>query len=82
MGALVWGYPGGMRGGYTKSVCQSLDAIVGMIEPCLDCDIDNWLDHHDATSQICGLGLSTYSKLLSRPSNEGGVARMHAEYRE
>ena len=73
MAALVWGYPGGMRGGYAESVCNSLESIVDLIQPCLNSDIADWEAHYSATDGIRGLGLSTYSKFLAfLPVSVGG----------
>lgn len=73
MAALVWGYPGGMRGGYTRSVCENLDSIVDIVEPWLDRNIHDWRDHLERVRPIRGLGLSTYSKFIAfLPMQVGG----------
>jgi hypothetical protein len=72
MAALVWGYPGGMRG-YTKSVCDNLASIVEMVEPWVGHNIRDWAAHFEGARPIRGLGLSTYSKSIAfLPVQVGG----------
>ncbi len=60
---ILWGYPRGMRGNHFENISSKLEEI----KECLleaKSGIENWNNHYEKLSEINGIGLSTYTKLL------------------
>lgn len=63
LSTIIWGYPGGMRGRHVSNLIKGIDDIEEALTSAKS--IKDWASHYKSVEQIRGLGLSTYSKLLS-----------------
>lgn len=62
---VLWGYPSGMRNNYFISIIKKINTLIAIIETAQENGgVASWFDHFEEVSEIRGLGLSTYSKLL------------------
>jgi hypothetical protein len=64
MATIIWGYPRGMRGHNFKNVISHLEALRQLLLDARSCPISDWTSHWERLSEIHGIGLSTYTKLL------------------
>jgi hypothetical protein len=62
--AVIWGYPGGMRGDHFASLIGHLEELTEILSSARSTPISNWLSHYDRVKPIKGVGLSTYTKFL------------------
>jgi hypothetical protein len=73
---IIWGYPGGMRGGYAADIFseEEFGPLSATLKAVRSIDIrPNMWEAHLASAKVRGLGLSTYTKLLSfLPFKVGG----------
>jgi len=60
---ILWGYPIGMRGTNFSKLLQNKETILDLLIDAKS-GISDWRVHSRIATQIPGLGLSTYSKLL------------------
>jgi hypothetical protein len=61
---IIWGYPRGMRGHNFRNVISDLEALCQRLSDARSCPISDWRSHCERLSEIHGIGLSTYTKLL------------------
>jgi len=59
---ILWGYPSGMRGNLFHHITSNLEMLISVLES--SASVKDWGEHYNLVSQIHGVGLSTYSKLL------------------
>lgn len=64
LATIIWGYPSGMRGKNFLEIVNNWDAIRGILEKNKN-GIINWEQNWNEITEIKGLGISTYTKLLN-----------------
>ncbi len=62
---IIWGYPGGVRGGYFSQIINNTNAIIRNLQEFPENIAEtNWLASYKTLNEIPGLGMSTWTKLL------------------
>lgn len=61
---IIWGYPRGPRGDNFSNICSNIDSLKNLLKSVKKKCIRNWENHIEKLSDIDGVGLSTYTKIL------------------
>lgn len=65
LSTIIWGYPRGMRGNHFQNLLNHFDTLTARLTESRAQPLENWLTHYENIRPITGIGLSTYTKLLS-----------------
>jgi hypothetical protein len=65
MATIIWGYPRGMRGNHVDNVISHLTSLTQLLSDARAKPVIEWVTHYAKVRPIGGIGLSTYTKLLS-----------------
>lgn len=65
MATIIWGYPRGMRGNHVGNLINHIEDLVKILASARDNLVNDWPLHYNQVRPIQGIGLSTYTKLLS-----------------
>ena len=74
--SIIWGYPRGMHGHHFSNILQNLNVILKLLPTAYNQD---WDAHWNKVSNVNGLGLSTYSKILCFYSAKVGINNGNGE---
>lgn len=65
MATVIWGYPRGMRGNHVANLINYFGQLTQLLSTAREQSVTDWSAHYKAVGEIAGIGLSTYTKLLS-----------------